>query len=131
MTTTAMQIVAQARSQVDIVTPEAAAEELTSGAAVAVDVREPEEWQHGHIDGSVAAPRGLLEFFADPTTPRHKDALDPTRRTIVVCASGARASLAALTLKTMGYQNVAVLDGGLKGWINAGLPTTEHEYSGI
>jgi len=49
----------------------------------------------------------------------------------VVCASGARASLAALTLKTMGYQNVAVLDGGLKGWINAGLPTTEHEYTGI
>jgi len=35
----------------------------------------------------------------------------------VVCASGARASLAALTLKTMGYQNVAVVDGGLKGWI--------------
>lgn len=131
MMTTAMQMIAEARSQVDMVAPEAAAEELNAGAAVAVDVREPEEWQHGHIDRSVAAPRGLLEFFADPTTPRHKDALDPTRRTIVICASGARASLAALTLKTMGYQNVAVLDGGLKGWISAGLPTTAHEYAGI
>ena len=49
----------------------------------------------------------------------------------MVCASGARASLAALTLKDMGYQDVAVLDGGLKGWIDAGLPTREHEYSGI
>lgn len=131
MTTTAMQMIADARSQVDIVSPQEAADELTSGAAVALDVREPEEWQHGHIEGSVPAPRGLLEFFADPTTPRHKEALEATRRTIVICASGARASLAALTLKTMGYQNVAVLDGGLKGWINAGLPTTEHEYSGI
>ena len=48
----------------------------------------------------------------------------------MVCASGARASLAALTLKTMGYEDVAVLDGGLKGWTDAGLPTNEHEYSG-
>ena len=56
-----------------------------------VDVREPGEWQHGHIDGSVPAPRGLLEFFADPTSPRHKEAIDPAKRTIVVCASGARA----------------------------------------
>ena len=52
-------------------------------------------------------------------------------RTIVVCASGARASLAALTLKTMGYEDVAVLDGGLKAWTDAGLPTNEHEYAGI
>ena len=48
-----------------------------------------------------------------------------------MCASGARASLAALTLKTMGYGDVAILDGGLKGWTEAGLPVNEHEYSGI
>ena len=131
MTTTAMQMIADAKAQVGAVAPRAADEELKSGAAVALDVREPEEWQHGHIDGSVPAPRGLLEFFADPTSPRHKDALDPGHRVIVICASGARASLAALTLKTMGYQDVAVLDGGLKGWTDAGLPTNEHEYSGI
>ena len=131
MNTTAMQMIADARAQVGSVDPQAAAEELTSGKAVAVDVREAEDWQHGHIDGSVPAPRGLLEFFADPTSPRHKDALDPSRRTIVVCASGAGASLAALTLKTMGYENVAVLDGGLKAWTDAGLPTNEHEYAGI
>ena len=43
----------------------------------------------------------------------------------------ARASLAALTLKTMGYEDVAILDGGLKAWTEAGLPTNKHEYSGI
>ena len=131
MTTTVMEMIANARAQVGSVTPEAAAEEVSSGKAVVVDVREPEEWQHGHIDGAVAAPRGLLEFFADPSSPRHNEALDPTRRTIVVCASGARASLAASTLHDLGYQDVAVLEGGLKGWTDAGLPTNEHEYAGL
>jgi rhodanese-related sulfurtransferase len=130
MSKTAMQMIGEARAQVGTVAPKEAANELDTGA-VLVDVREPEEWQHGHINGSVPAPRGLLEFFADPASPRHKEALDPSRRMIVVCASGARASLAALTLKTMGYQDVAILDGGLKGWTGAGLPTNEHEYSGI
>jgi rhodanese-related sulfurtransferase len=130
MTKTAMEMIGEARAQVGTVAPKKAADELGTGA-VLVDVREPEEWQHGHIDGSVPAPRGLLEFFADPTSPRHKDQLDPNRRVIVVCASGARASLAAATLKTMGYRDVAILDGGLKGWTGAGLPTNEHEYSGI
>ena len=130
MTKTAMQMIGEARAQVGMVAPKKAADELDAGA-VFVDVRESEEWQHGHIDGSVAAPRGLLEFFADPTSPRHNQALDPGRRVIVVCASGARASLAALTLKTMGYGDVAILDGGLKGWTGAGLPVNEHEYAGI
>ena len=130
MSKTAMEMIGEARAQVGTVAPKEAADELGTGA-VLVNVREPEEWQHGHINGSVPAPRGLLEFFADPASPRHKDQLDPGRRMIVVCASGARASLAAATLKTMGYSDVAILDGGLKGWTEAGLPTNEHEYSGI
>jgi rhodanese-related sulfurtransferase len=57
--------------------------------------------------------------------------MQPNQRIILVCASGARASLAALTLKDMGYEDVAVLDGGLNAWMAAGLPTIEPEYSGI
>jgi len=117
---------------VPLVEPKDAANRFDSGAVI-VDVREPEEWQHGHINSSVPAPRGLLEFFADPASPRHKDRLDPSGRVIVVCASGARASLAALTLKAMGYQDVAILDGGLKGWTTLGCrsaststPASEH-----
>jgi rhodanese-related sulfurtransferase len=131
MTKTAVEMIMAAKAQVGAVGPADAAAELAAGKSVLLDVREAEEWQHGHIDGSVPAPRGLVEFFADPTSPRHKEALDPARRVIVVCASGARASLAALTLKQMGYEDVVVLDGGLKAWTDAGLPTNEHEYSGI
>ena len=80
MTTTAMDLVKAAASQLEQVSPATANDERTAGSAVFVDVREPEEWQHGHVEGSVPAPRGLLEFFADPTSPRHKKELDPSRR---------------------------------------------------
>ncbi|MFY9922124.1 MAG: rhodanese-like domain-containing protein [Mycobacterium sp.] len=131
MTTTAAEMIRDAKTRVKAVSPQDAVAEVDQGTAVFVDVREAEEWQHGHIEGAVPAPRGLLEFFADPTDPRHKDELRPNRRAIVVCASGGRASLAALTLKSLGYENVVVLDGGFNAWKEAGLPTCEHEYSGI
>ena len=131
MTTTAKELVSSAMSQLEQVAPKAAADERAAGKAVFVDVREAEEWQHGHIEGSVAAPRGLLEFFADPTSPRHEKELDPKRRAIMVCHSGVRASLAGVTLKEMGYTDVAVLAGGLAAWTEAGLPTCEHDYTGI
>ncbi len=68
----------------------------------------------------------LLEFVADPASPRHNAELDPTRRVIVYCRSGTRAALAGLTLKTLGYEHVANLDGGFTAWKEAGLPTDEH-----
>ena len=131
MTMSAMQMLREARAEVASVTPAEAAAQVAAGQAVLLDVREGEEWQHGHIDGSVPAPRGLLEFLADPASPRHKAGLDPTRRVIVVCASGTRATFAAATLKALGYLDPVVLEGGLKAWMDAGLPTNEHEYTGI
>ena len=76
--------------------------------------------------GAVQVPRGLLEFAADPASPRHKPELDPASRVIVYCRSGARAALAAATLKELGFENVANLDGGFTAWKDAGLPTDEH-----
>jgi len=131
MTTSATELVTRAMSELEQVAPKAAADERAAGEAVFVDVREAEEWQHGHIEGSVPVPRGLLEFFADPASPRHKKELDPKRRAIMVCHSGARAALAGITLRQMGYTDVAVLAGGLTGWTKAGLPMCEHDYSGI
>ena len=131
MTMSAMQMLMEAKAQVGSVAPADAAVQVAAGEAALLDVREPEEWQHGHIDGSVPAPRGLLEFLADPTSPRHKSGLDPARRVIVVCASGTRATFAAATLKALGYVDPVVLEGGIKAWTAAGLPTNEHEYTGI
>ena len=126
-----LQMIAEARSRVGSSTAAETAEKLRGGSAVVVDVRQSSEWEHGHIEGSVPAPRGLLEFFADPASPRHAEALDPDRPTIVVCHSGARAALAAVTLQDMGFSDVSVLDGGMTAWVAAGLPVTEHVYAGI
>jgi len=131
MTRSAMEMLMEAKAEVASITPAEAAAQLAAGEAVLLDVREGEEWQHGHINSSVSVPRGLLEFMADPTSPRHKAGLDPTRRVIVVCASGTRATFAAATLKTLGYDDAVVLEGGLTAWTEAGLPTNEHEYTGI
>lgn len=131
MATTAQDLVLAARADLDLVTPEVAVGEVASGRAVFVDVRQTEEWQHGHIDGSVHAPRGLLEFLADPASPRHLDALDPTRRVIVVCHSGTRAALAGRTLQVLGYRDVALLEGGLVAWQAADLPIVGNEFAAI
>jgi rhodanese-related sulfurtransferase len=125
MTTTAAQMVADAATQIDQVSPQAAAEELGHGSAVFLDVREPVEWEQ-YIEGSVQVPRGLLEFQADPTSPRHNPALDPSRRVIVFCRSGVRATLAGATLKELGFSDVANMTGGFAAWKDAGLPTADH-----
>ena len=122
---TAAEMVGEAMAQIERVSPKDAFDEMTTDHVVFLDVREPVEWEH-HIAGAVQVPRGLLEFAADPASPRHKPELDPTRRVIVYCRSGARASLAALTLKTLGYENAANLEGGFSAWKEAGLPTDEH-----
>jgi rhodanese-related sulfurtransferase len=125
MTTTAAEMVGEANAQIEHVSPMEASDEVASGKAVMLDVREPVEWEQ-HIKGAVQVPRGLLEFVADPASPKHNAELDPAGRVIVYCRSGTRAALAALTLKTLGYEDVANLNGGFNAWKEAGLPTNEH-----
>ena len=122
---TVAQLITEAVAQIDKVTPAAAAAEIAEGKVTILDVREPVEWEH-HIAGAVQVPRGLLEFVADPTSPRHNPELDPTERVIVYCHSGAHAALAVKTLLDMGYDNVANLEGGISAWTEAGLPTIQH-----
>lgn len=122
-TKSAMDMVKEAKQQVENLTPQQVSEELKNGNATIIDIREAEELQNGKIAGSVHAPRGMLEFYADPTLPYHKPEFDKNKRLVLHCASGGRSALAAKTLKEMGYENVAHLDGGFKGWKEAGMPT--------
>ena len=77
----------------------------------------------GAIAGAVAAPRGFLEFIADPTSPMHNPALSSGKRLVVYCASGGRSALATKTLQDMGYAEVANLTGGYQAWTGTGGPT--------
>ncbi len=123
MSDTVVDLVTRAKSQVENLTPDQVAREVAEGAVV-VDLREAAELQaEGTIEGAVHAPRGMLEFHADPSSPYHRAEFDPGRRTILFCASGGRSALGAVTLAGLGYTGVAHLDGGLKAWRGAGRPT--------
>ncbi len=124
MAKSASEFVKEAKQQVQNLTPAEVSEELSRGDVVLIDIRESEELkQNGKIANSVHASRGMLEFYADPALPYHKPEFEKTKRIILHCASGGRSALAALTLQQMGYENVAHLDGGIKAWKDAGLPT--------
>ncbi|MBV8967011.1 MAG: rhodanese-like domain-containing protein [Mycobacteriaceae bacterium] len=123
MAKTAAELVNEAKQRVENLSVDQVVAELGSGDVVLVDVREQNERdEHGTIAGSVHAPRGMLEFFADPSSPYHRPEFDPNRRVILHCASGGRSALSADRLQQLGYVSVAHLDGGFTAWKAAGRP---------
>ena len=118
----ATDLVKEAKQQIENLTPAQVKEELDKGNVTLIDIRESEELkQNGKIPGSFHAPRGMLEFYADPSLPYHKPEFKKDERIILHCASGGRSALAAVTLKQMGYEKVGHLDGGLTAWKEAGM----------
>ena len=91
---------------------EAAPEEL-----IVLDVRERDAYEQGHIPGAVLLPRGQLELRVNQDLP------DPTRRIVVCCEFGRISTLAAATLREMGFRRAVALDGGIKAWREAGYAT--------
>lgn len=123
---TAGDLVKDAKQSIENLSPEEVDEELSNNDVTLIDIRESEELkQNGRIAGSVHAPRGMLEFYADSTLPYHKQEFDKNKRIILHCASGGRSALAAATLKQMGYENVAHMDGGINAWKQSGKPVIE------
>ena len=111
-------LVSEARAATEQTDPDAVRDALQSGEDVLIlDVREPNEWDEAHIKSAKLLPRGLLEYKAADELP------DKDARIITHCALGGRGSLAAQTLGTMGYTNVANMDGGLKAWRERGYET--------
>ena len=123
MVTPSMQLIGEALAEVASISVDEALALVDGGDAVFVDVRERAEHDAGAIAGAVAAPRGFLEFIADPTSPMHNAALSSGKRLVIYCASGGRSALAAKTLQDMGYSEVANLTGGFQAWTEAGGPT--------
>lgn len=125
-TKSATDMVKEAKQQIENLTPEQVKEELSNDNVILIDLRESEELeQNGVIAESVHAPRGMLEFYADSSYPAHKPEFDKNKRIILHCASGGRSALAVTTLKQMGYENIAHMDGGFKAWKESGLAVKE------
>ena len=81
-----------------------------------LDVRERDAYIEGHIPGAKLLPRGQLELRVNQELP------DPTRRVLVYCDLGKVSTLAAATLREMGYARAVALDGGMVAWNEAGYP---------
>ena len=110
-------LLAQANAEIEIISVQDLEYAMEDPDVVVVDVRDSVERETGGaIPGSIHAPRGMLEFHADPECPAHLPALDPQSRLIVYCGTGGRSALAAKTLKDMGFPSVASLAGGFDAW---------------
>jgi rhodanese-related sulfurtransferase len=84
---------------------------------VLVDVREESEWGRGHLPGAVHLGKGIIERDIEQRVP------DTNTKLILYCGGGFRSALSADNLQKMGYTNVESMDGGWKGWLEAGFPT--------
>ncbi len=94
----------------------AEAQELISGGATPVDVREPDEHEQGTVPGSVFIPRGQLETQIENRVPDHDEPL------VVYCAGGTRSAFAAKTLGELGYTDVVSVAGGFNRWKDEDRP---------
>jgi rhodanese-related sulfurtransferase len=114
-----LELVAAARAEIQEISPAM----LVQGAAgkVLIDVREPDEFAAGHIEGAANHPRGLLEF----TVKRHPvlaalaesaPAELADTEIVLYCRSGARSALAAQSLQSLGFKRVFSLAGGYDAW---------------
>ncbi len=84
-----------------------------------VDVREESEWAAGHIPGAMHLGKGVIERDVEQKIP------DTSQEIILYCGGGFRSALAADNLRQMGYTNVLSMDGGWRGWREAGLPVEQ------
>ncbi|HEV3407053.1 MAG TPA: rhodanese-like domain-containing protein, partial [Gaiellaceae bacterium] len=111
------ELLAQVKREIEEIDPRSAGALLEGGEAVAVDVREQNEWDEGHLPGAVHVPRGFLEQRIEQAAP------DRHQPVVLYCAGGARSALAAKTLEELGYEDVRSLIGGFTDWKRSGFPT--------
>ena len=84
-------------------------ERIKTGAPIQiVDVREPYEFENGHIPGAKLIPLGQLQTRVSEIVK--------SAETVVVCHSGGRSSVACDFLDQLGYQNIRNLMGGMSAW---------------
>lgn len=126
MKKTAEQLVAEASSEIVTLKPQQALAMQQAGEAVLVDIRDIRELaREGKVPDAVHAPRGMLEFWVDPTSKYHREVFAQEGKTyIFFCAAAWRSALATRDMQNMGLEPVAHIEGGFTQWRDEGLPVT-------
>ncbi|MDQ3737652.1 MAG: molybdopterin-synthase adenylyltransferase MoeB, partial [Actinomycetota bacterium] len=110
-------LLSAAKSEIAEVDTGGAADRIASGAVV-LDVREPDEFDEGALEGAIHIPRGHLESQVENRIS------DKSAPVVVYCAGGVRSAFAASTLGHLGYTDVVSMDGGFGRWKDEGRPWT-------
>jgi rhodanese-related sulfurtransferase len=116
-------LLAASRARIDRLEPHAVLAATREGAIV-IDTRCAEQRREtGTIPGSVHVPLSVLYWRLDPASGSEDPSLaDPGRQVILVCAHGYSSSIAAATLRDLGFARASDIDGGFEAWQAAGLP---------
>ena len=113
-----LKLVNDAKSRIREVTVDETRQRMLSDNGVRlIDVREDNEWEAGHVAGSLHLGKGIIERDIEATVP------DKATEVILYCGGGYRSALAADVLQQMGYTNVFSMAGGWKAWKDSGAPT--------
>ena len=114
--------VEELKKELENLSVEQLAKEMEEPADILLlDIRElQEQVDLGTIPGAIHAPRGMLEFWADPQSPYYRNYFDESKRIVLFCAGGGRSAFAARSLLDMGYDDVAHLEAGFTGWAKSG-----------
>ena len=109
-------LVQDAKSRIRETTVDEVKKRLERGESLTIiDVREESEWDQGHVPGAIHLGKGIIERDIERMFP------DSDAELILYCGGGFRSALAADNLTRMGYRNAISMDGGMRGWREAGL----------
>ncbi|WP_417259509.1 rhodanese-like domain-containing protein [Celeribacter sp.] len=121
MTKTYQELLTEAYDQITTIPTEIAVDLVDDPDTLIVDLRDRRELEReGKIAGAFHCPRGMLEFWIDPSSPYHKPVLAEAKQIVFYCASAWRSALATKTAQDMGFDNVAHIEGGFSAWRDVG-----------
>ena len=112
--TSSSELVNSALKEIKTISTDEAHKLVENGETNLIDIRDVRELQkEGKVDGATHIPRGMLEFWLDPSSAYFKDGkLDLNKEMVLFCAGGLRSALAAKSLKDMGFKKVSHINGG-------------------
>ena len=126
LTKTHTDLINEALAEIETLGFEAAEALLADEGVMFVDIRDPRELEReGKIPGALHAPRGMLEFWIDPTSPYFKNVFGSGKRFVFYCQSGWRSALATKAVQDMGLAPVCHIGDGFRGWKDAGGATED------
>ena len=123
------QLVEEANKTIETLSPEEVKSLAEKNEITLIDVRDIRElWRDGTIENSKHIPRGMLEFWLDPSSTYYQEnKIKESKKMVFFCAMGFRSALATKTLVDMGFENVANADGGFTALKKAGLKVVQKE----